>query len=416
MASTISKAVRVARSEGLQGVGDRLIRAAAQRWSVPSEWTGLDPADVVDAASVRVPPRHTRPRDAPLEIGWVLTPPGAGSGGHTTIFRMVEALESAGHRCTLFLYGGRQRVGTEYEAVIRRWWPAIRAPIRDLRDGLPDMDAHVATAWPTAHALARRGDAAGARLYFVQDFEPYFYARGSDYALAEETYRFGFQVISVGHMVADELERRFGISSTVTPFGCDQDVYRVLDGGPRDEVVFYARPGVARRGYDLGVQALEHLSAAKPDVVIHTFGVSARRLPFPARVHAALTPQQLNELYNRCAAGLALSFTNISLIAYELLAAGVVPVVNDWTGSRADLDNPFVEWATPTPAAVSRSLLQALDRHRSLGPKRISASVEAVTWRDAQRTVVRTIEAACSQVSRRDGPCEGVSPSDDGNS
>jgi hypothetical protein len=213
-------------------------------------------------------------------------------------------------------------------------------------------------------------------------------------------------------MVADELEQRLGIPSTVAPFGCDQEVYRVIRGEHRDEVVFYARPGVARRGYDLGVLALERFAAARPNVVINTFGTSARRLPFPARVHAAMTPQQLNELYSRCAAGLALSFTNISLIAYELLAAGVIPVVNDWAGPRADLDNPYVEWAMPTPEGIARGLVRAVDRQRSIPVHQISASVEAVTWRDAQRTVIRTIEAACARENRfsegRDGEREDL--------
>ena len=76
--------------------------------------------------------------------------------------------------------------------------------------------------------------------------------------------------------------------------------------------------------------------------MINTFGLPARRLPFPARVHARLTPAQLNEVYNRCATALALSFTNISLIPYELLAAGVLPVLNDWPGARAVLGGGFL--------------------------------------------------------------------------
>ena len=108
---------------------------------------------------------------------------------------------------------------------------------------------------------------------------------------------------------------------------------------------------------------------------MHTFGVPARRLPFPAQVHPGMPPAELNGLYNRCADGLALSFTNISLIAAELLAAGAVPVVNDWRGSRADLDNPFVEWARPTPAGLADALERALDRGPEASPERVAASV-----------------------------------------
>ena len=47
----------------------------------------------------------------------------------------------------------------------------------------------------------------GHRFYLAQDYEPYFYGRGSAYELAEDTYRFGFRMLTVGHMVADELQR-----------------------------------------------------------------------------------------------------------------------------------------------------------------------------------------------------------------
>lgn len=394
----LGKAVRTARTEGIDGVVERLTRSAVRRFGVTVEPLMLRPDDVVDSARLApVTAGPVRPAGSSLEIGWILTPPAAGSGGHTTIFRFVEALEAAGHRCVLYLYDTGTANVAERERVIRGWWPRVRAEVRSVDDGLPDMDAWVATAWQTAHVLARRGDVGGHRFYLAQDFEPYFYGRGSAYELAEDTYRFGFRMLTVGQMVADELAERFGIPSTVVPFGCDQDVYHLTNEGVRDEVVFYARPGTARRGYELGVLALEEFARRRSDVVINTFGVSARRLPFPARVHPSLAPAELNELYNRCAAGLALSFTNISLIAYELLAAGVVPVVNDWRGSRADLDNPFVQWSRPTPSALADALVRAVDRD-GVSAQRVTQSVQNVTWGTAHRTVVAAIEAACGTV------------------
>jgi glycosyltransferase involved in cell wall biosynthesis len=403
--SGLRKAARTARTEGLDGVMDRLTRSAVRRFSVQVEPLLLRPSDVVDSQRLTAPPTGpVRPRGSALDIGWVITPPAAGSGGHTTVFRFVEALEAAGHRCVLYLYDTGTGNLAEREHVIRQWWPRVRAEVRSVDDGMPDMDAWIATAWQTAHVLAHRGDVSGRRFYLAQDFEPYFYGRGSAYELAEDTYRFGFRTLTVGHMVADELQQRFGLRSTVAPFGLDQDVYHLTNEGPRDEVVFYARPGAARRGYELGVMALEQFSQRRPDIVINTFGVPARRLPFPARVHPSLRPVELNEMYNRCAAGLALSFTNISLIAYELLAAGVVPVVNDWRGSRADLDNAHVAWSRPTPDGLADALVRAVDRGPDASAKRVTQSVREVTWGTAHRTVVAAIEAACWNVkSEKDG-------------
>lgn len=404
---TAQKVVRVLRQEGTAGVAERLVRRAAQRWGGSATPLNLRPEDIVDSATVR-PAAAGRATELgrPLFIGWVISAPGPASGGHTTIFRFVEAAEAAGHHCVLFVQDGHDSDGRAYEQLIRTWWPGVKAEVRAVRDGMAGMDAYVATAWPTAHVLAKHSELRGARFYLIQDFEPYFYPRGSAYELAEDTYRFGFLPIAVGHMVAGELRDRFGVESVVAEFGCDAERYHVTNRAGRDGVVFYAKPGIARRGYEMGVLALQLFNRARPEVPIHTFGIVARKLPFPATVHAHLAPAQLNALYNQCGAGLALSFTNISLIANELLAAGVVPVVNDYPGTRADLTNPHVSWAKATPDAIARSLADALEHQREVGPDALRKSVESLTWAPAQSAVVHAIENECARVSHSSNPME----------
>jgi hypothetical protein len=389
----LMQAVRVVRADGVRALARRVVL----RLTKPLLGDGADlpllPEDVTGAESVTPPPTRAAVRDRGLEIGWVCTPPSAGSGGHTTLLRFVDALEAAGHRCILYVYdrfGGDIR---SHEQELRGWWPHIKAEVRDVQAGLAPLDAYVATSWTTAHVLARRSDVAGARFYLAQDFEPYFYARGSEYALAEETYRFGFRSITVGYMVADVLRSKFGTDSVVAEFGCDTSVYGLREAGARSGVVFYTKPDTPRRGYLLGVLALEQFHRMHPEVPIYTFGGLAGRLPFPAVVHKHLPPADLAALYNTCVAGLALSFTNVSLITYELLACGVVPVVNDSPFTRADLSNPFVGWARPTPESLAESLSEALVAHRTPGyAAKVARSMEGMSWEPARQLVVETIE------------------------
>ncbi len=394
--TTAQRAVQVFRSGGVSGVAAKAVARAYDRWGDRAEDLHLRPADVADSA--RTPRRweSTRPApDAPLTIGWILSGLAEGSGGHTTIFRMVEALERAGHRCVLYVYDGVGGGPDRYRELLRRWWPGVRAEVRDVGAGLSGCDGYVATAWSTAHVLAGQGAVPGARFYLAQDYEPYFYPRGAAYELAAESYRFGFTVITIGDMVADELREHHGLRPAVAPFGCDTRSYRPLSSERRSGVVFYAKPGIARRGYELGALALQKFHAAQPAVPIHTFGIRAPHLAFPAEVHAHMRPHELNLLYNRCSVGLALSFTNISLIATELLAAGVVPVVNDHAGSRADLDNPFVAWVRPTPDAVAEGIERAQALHERFGAHEIAQSVAHSSWRPAGEVVVETIETGC---------------------
>lgn len=390
--SALRAGLGVLRRHGPAEAWRRAVRRAARRLDA-GEAFPLDDADVADSAELRLPLPAARPaHGTPLAIGWVITPPGAGSGGHTTLFRMVEAAEAAGHRCVLFLadrHGGDPRA---QERTLRAWWPRVRAEVRSAADGIAGVDAAVASSWETAHVLAARGTAPMRRLYFVQDYEPWFHPRGAAYALAEDTYRFGFRCIALGEAVASALRHEIGIAPDVTSFGCDTDVYRPLPGVRRDGVVAYARPGVARRGWELARLALARFHALRPDVPIHLYGDRVAGVPFPAVQHGRLAPADLNALYARCVAGVALSFTNISLVAEEMIAAGVVPVVGDTPHARADLPGPAAAWARPTPAGIAAALAAAVDRpDRDAHAARIAATARS-GWSRAQGDVVRILE------------------------
>ncbi len=352
------------------------------------------PEDIRDPFEIRLPDPAVRPeKDRRLRITWVTTPPGKGSGGHTTMFRMVEALEAAGHECTLALYDPYESDLGERTRIVRESWPRVRASVRGLPDGLDGADAAIATAWQTAHALARHGTSPMRRLYFVQDYEPLFFPRGAVAALAELSYHFGYRTIALGEMVAGHLRRDIGLDPDVVPFGCDTDTYSLSKTEPRSGVVFYAVPGAARRGYLLNLLALERFHLARPDQSIHAYGATRQsRLPFPAVWHGRVSPAELNALYNGCVAGLAMSFTNISLVAEEMLAAGCIPVVNDSSDARADLPDAPAAWVAPTPDAVASALMALVDAPDTAERARVASRGVRHGWAPAQAGLVRIVE------------------------
>jgi O-antigen biosynthesis protein len=386
-----------ARRVRAMGARETAQRAAARLYRATGA-AALDfpllPDDVADPPSAaRAVPAAPPPSDRPLTVGWLCVPPGPHSGGHTTMFRMVRALEEAGHRCVLYLYDRHGGDVRQRAAVVRAGWPGVRAEVRDVADGIHGVDACVATSWQTAHVLARRGTDPMRRLYFVQDVEPYFYPHGAQHALAEDSYRLGLHVLALGEMVAGHLRRDLGVDVDVVPFGCDTDVYRPLAPAARGGVVLYAKPDVARRGYDLARLALLRFHARHPEQEIHVYGDAARDLGVPATRHGGLDPAALNVLYHRTLAGLALSFTNISLVAEEMLAAGTVPVVNDSADARADLPNPHVRWAAPTPAAVADALCAAVEHPDPAGrAAALQASVAGRSWAGSQERLVALVE------------------------
>jgi glycosyltransferase involved in cell wall biosynthesis len=394
---------RLLRSEGAAGVSARL-RARAAKALVPNARDDLPitrgdllRAGEVAAAGWRTPaPEPLRPGE-PLTVAWVCVPPAAGSGGHTTMFRMVAALERAGHTCVVYLQDRHGWSVDQHRRTIRAWWPWVRAEVRDLADGIEDADAIVATGWVTAYPVLA-SPARGARCYLVQDFEPSFFPAGSEALMAEGTYRFGFQGITAGRWLAERLRREYDMPADHFDFGCDLDRYTLAEPpAPRTGVCYYCRPSTPRRAHELAMVTLDLFAARHPEVEIHLFGEPVGRLPFAATDHGLLTPDQLNQLYNRCVAGLSLSATNVSLVPYEMLASGCIPVVNDAEQNRIVLDNPEVVYAPATPfhlADALSSLVVGSADTRAAAATAAAASVQGASWEAAGNEFERIIRAA----------------------
>jgi hypothetical protein len=384
------------RKNGARDIGQRLANRVIKKIAATFQTSALEfpllDEDISDSMTLQLSlPRSSR-TNSPLRIAWLCTPPGPGSGGHTTLFRMVQEVEKRGHSCTILLYNRHGNELANDAGIIRQHWPWLSAEIRHMPPRIEGYDVAVASSWDTAHVLAKRGTPAQHRFYFAQDFEPYFYPRGSLYALAEDTYRFGFRHIAMGHMVQHLIEREVGATSVVAPFGCDTGVYHLENLGPRTGVVFFARPGADRRGFVLAKLALEAFHALHPEQVITTYGDRPERWNVP-HVHAGkLSPVDLNKLYNRSLAGLALSFTNVSLVTEEMLAAGMTPVVNDSPLARMDLRNDYVSWAKPTPSEIATALSRAVKEPFSVARLTAMAASARSGWGPAQNTVADELE------------------------
>jgi glycosyltransferase involved in cell wall biosynthesis len=399
-------------AEGYAGVATRL-RARAAEWLSPAGSVPLPLAreDLVRAAEISgagwALPEPLPLRDGePLEVAWVCVPQSAGAGGFTTISRLACALESAGHRCTIYLHDRHGWSLERHRQTMRAWWPALKAEICDAAEGIADAHAIFATSWETAYPVLT-SPAKGARMYLVQDYEPLFYAAGSNALLAEATYSFGFHGLTAGPWLAQKLQREYGMSADWFDFGCDLQSYRCDPLARRTGVCLYSRPSTPRRAFELASAALDLFAERHPEVDIHLYGEHALRLPFAAEQHGLLSPEQLGELYNRCVAGLVLSATNVSLVPHEMLAAGCIPVVNDAEQNRMVLDNPEVVYAPATPFDLANALSALVERpaeERANGARTAAASVAGASWQDAGATIERVVREAVQMASQTGAP------------
>jgi glycosyltransferase involved in cell wall biosynthesis len=401
---------RLLRTEGASGVSARLRKRAVAALSPPSDARILIAReDLVRAAEIAgegwvLPaPAPVQPGE-PLTVAWVTVPPSETSGGHATMFRMVGALERAGHSCVIYLDDRHGWDIEQHRRNLRAWLPEIRAELRDVRAGIEDAHAIFATSWQTAYPVLA-SPALGARCYCVADFEPSFYPAGSEGLLAEATYGFGFHGVTHGRWLAQMLRRDYGMQTDHFDFGCDLETY-TLDRSPaaaerRTGICYYCRPSTPRRAHELAVATLDLFADRHPEVDIHFYGEPPGRLSFRAIDHGFLKPRQLNELYNRCVAGLVLSATNVSLVPHEMLASGCIPVVNDAEHNRIVLDNDHVAYAPPTPFELANALDALIEHPSAERVEAAAGSVTGATWDDAgaefERIVRRVVEDRCIQ-------------------
>jgi hypothetical protein len=371
-------------AEGLQGITDRLRRAAAERFAPKNVVLPVDRVDVL-AADLSRPFQPQIPEvvsGQSVIINWVMIPQGAGAGGATTVFRIIRYLEAHGYTNRIYFYNVYRADHRYYESIVRSFYK-FDGCVASLDEGMQDAHAVVATSWQTAYPVFN-SRCAGKRFYFVQDFEPYFYPVGALSLLAENTYRMGFHAITAGRWLSQKLSSEFGMSADSFEFGSDTLHYRRSQNSKRSGVVFYARPEAARRGFELGLMALEVFASRRPEIELHFYGNKMGRLPFPFTDHGRVEPKELNEIYNCCYAGLSLSLTNVSLVAHEMLAAGCIPVVNDAVQNHLVLDNPFVRYAPPDPQALALELEEiVMSRDFESLSRAAAASVRSTTWDDA---------------------------------
>ena len=391
ISATARRTLEVARAEGLRGVAKRAIRRVYKSMDAAALDFPLRPDEVADSMTLPAA-RPVSVAPGPPRVGWLTTPPALGSGGHTTMFRMIQGLESAGIRCVLFLHDRHGGDIAEHARRVRQGWPDVHAEVRDAQLGIAGVDACFATSWESAHVLARRAPEKVRRLYFIQDYEPYFYPRGSLYALAEDSYRFGYRHVALGQMVADAIRQELGVASDIVPFGCDNDIYRLLPQTSRSGVVFYSKPEVPRRGYVHIRLALEEFHRRHPEQEIHAYGDRVADTLVPVTWHGRMWPEELNELYNRTLGGIAISFTNITLVAGEMLSAGSIPVVNDSPFARAVLDNPHVAWARPTPHAIAEELCRVVEHTDPASRARAAAASIQTGWEETKKALTRIVE------------------------
>ena len=374
----------IAKRDGVWGA----IRMVWQRMRFgPGQWRRIDIMAHYDFVSNRSPLATVgQPKRGTLL--WIIPDFNVGSGGHLNIFRTIYHLESKGYESTIMVIGQRNHASAEEarREIVEHFFP-LQAKVVMEGAEIEATEFIVATGWQTAYYVNRIASKTR-KLYFAQDYEPYFYPMGSEYVFSENTYRLGFYGITAGDWLAEKLAREYGMRTQAVGFGVEHERYRAL---PRREphirrVFFYARPPTARRAFELGLMVLNEVHKALPSVefVLAGWDTADYEIPFPHLGCGTVSLDALPDLYAQCDVALVLSLTNLSLLPLELMACRCAVVSNRGANVEWLLNDDIAVLCDQTPEALAAAVCDVLhdDAKRLALVDRAESFAKTQHWAD----------------------------------
>lgn len=334
--TVIRKTYRIFKNRGFAGVMQKLDEVSVTKIDVIGFYDYIMDVEEIPFNKQE----YEDAKNSSLILNWVIPEMGVGSGGHINIFRFVNLLQQKGIKNRIYIFKGNNLDTNEkLRAFLKEHYDIMNDGIEVYSDVSYMKFAHgtFATSWNTAY-FVRKFNNTISKFYFVQDFEPYFFAVGSEYMFAENTYRFGFRGITAGDWLKDKLRDEYGMKTSSFGFSYDRDLY--VKKEKRDNVkrlFFYARPVTARRAFELGLLSLNEITKRMPEVEVVFAGwdVSNYEIPFKHLNAGSVKLDELADLYAQCDMCLVLSNTNLSLLPMEVMASNSVAVCtkganSDW--------------------------------------------------------------------------------------
>lgn len=192
------------------------------------------------------------------------------------------------------------------------------------------FDILIATAWQTAYYIY---PFEGYKMYFVQDYEPYFYERGDFYYLAYKSYGLGYHMVSLGGWNKKKVTENYPaakVDEICFPF--DPSVYGNITRQKRNvknktlTAAVYLRYTPRRLPLMTEVickNLVEKFAADGFELQVFYFGDDKKIKIDGGTNLGKLKKDELAKLYSECDFGMVFSYTNISLVPYEMMAAGL---------------------------------------------------------------------------------------------
>lgn len=131
--------------------------------------------------------------------------PGIGTheGGITSILRLGVFISKEGYEVSYLSYSDQSK--SDMELLARKNINEFNSKIYSWNErNRVNADVLIATNWRSVYYSA---NLSGYKMYFVQDYEPYFYPKGDYELLARITYELGYHIVSLGSWNIEHIKK-----------------------------------------------------------------------------------------------------------------------------------------------------------------------------------------------------------------
>lgn len=331
-------------------------------------------------------------------------------GGIYTIFRFIEKMSIEGVDNRIIIYDKPSFDLAKLKLQISENFPnltncefIIFDHASQNVDELPACDIAICSFWVSAYLLLKFNKTKR-KYYFIQDYEPLFYAGGSTYALAESTYRFGFKGIVNTPGLLAAVNQRHGMEGVSFIPAVDRAIY-YPDKNRQNEkikIFFYARPNNPRNAFNLGIGIIKQLIETHGDSIeIITAGADWEEAAYGLKgkisnIGLLNSLKEVGDLYRSCDIGFVYMLSkHPSYQPFEFMASGMATVTNNNEDNLWLLkDGVNCLLAEPSAAAMTEQIIRLIkdDKLRKKIIKNAEVSL-GYTWQQQTEMIWNDIKS-----------------------
>jgi glycosyltransferase involved in cell wall biosynthesis len=400
VARLIKKAVRVYKNRGLKGLAHKTRRYAGKRLRgageklrfkrvsydqkrlreeysfLSNEIFQVTADDIAASRKVSSGPKPTNIQTATWFVPYF---DHFAFNGIQTIFRFIEKMSKEGVKNRIVIFDNPAFDAANFETQMKDSFPGIENyeivvfgedKIKGVK-ALPESDIAFCTIWMSAYVLLRYNKTRR-KYYFIQDYEPMFYEAGSTSALAQSTYRFGFNgVVNTPGLLA-AVNQRDGLEGMSFIPTVNLQRYHPDPSKKKSKKVrifMYARPYNPRNAFNLGILTIQQLlKRYGKNIEIITAGADWKEAEYGLKgkitnLGLLKSLDEVADLYRTCDIGFSYMLTpHTSYQMLEYSASGMATVMNhneDHLWLHKDGVNCLL--AEPSPADMAQKISRLID-------------------------------------------------------